>query len=72
MCEDLKITRMKENTEVFLRSTDGGGEPSRQSRRKKREFMRHSGHDILPLILRNQLRIEPACSKISSSVRQAL
>lgn len=68
--EDLRITWMKELTELFLRSSDGGDQTSRQSGRKKRELMRHSGSETLSLILRNQLRMEPACSKMSSSVRQ--
>ena len=43
MSEDLRITWMKELTELFLRSSDGGDQPSRQSGRKKKELMRHSG-----------------------------
>ena len=70
MCEDLRITRMKELTELLLRSGDGGGKPSRQSGRKKRKLMRHSGPNTLSPILRNQLRMKPACSKIYGSVRQ--
>lgn len=67
MCKDLGIPMVKELIELFLCTRGDGGEPSRQSGCKKRELVRHSGSAFLSLILRDQLRMEPACGKIPSS-----
>lgn len=70
MCEDLGVPRVKEFIELSLYTRGDRGEPRGQSGHKKREFVRHGGSGILSLILRNQLRMEPACGKIPNNSKR--